>query len=60
MIKEAFTAAHERLVAAEMVRTGCDFLTAYDRTADAAYEAMREDLADKADTLRQMRKDGAL
>lgn len=60
MTKELYLAAHERLVAEEMDRTGCDWTTAYERTADRAYDAMRDDLADRADALRQARKDGAL
>jgi hypothetical protein len=58
--KEHFIAAHEQLVAEEMDRTGCDWSTAYERTSDAAYDRMRDNLADRADYYRQMRKDGML
>lgn len=60
MSKELYIAAHERLVAEEMDCTGCDWTTAYERTADRAYDAMRDDLADTADDLRQRAKDGRL
>ena len=60
MNKEHYIAAHERLVAEMMDRTGCDWQTAYDATGDKAYDAMREDLADRADHLRQLRKDQGL
>lgn len=60
MSKELYIAAHERLVAEEMDRTGCDWTEAYERTADRAYDCMRDDLADRADYYRQLRKDGML
>ena len=60
MTKALYIAAHERLVAEEMARTGCDWTAAYERTADRAYDAMRDDLADMADDLRQRAKDGRL
>lgn len=49
MSKEHYMAAHEALVEEEMERTGCDWSTAYERTADAAYDRMRDNLADLAD-----------
>ena len=60
MSKELYMAAHEALVEEEMERTGCDWQTAYERTADAAWNRMRDNLADRADHYRQMRKDGML
>lgn len=56
MSKEAFIAAHEALVNEMMDRTGCDWSEAYEATADAAYDRMRDMLADKADELRQRAK----
>ena len=60
MNKEHYIAAHERLVAEMMDRTGCAWSTAYNATKDKAYDAMREGLADRADYLRQLRKDQGL
>ena len=57
MSKEAYMAAHEALVEEEMERTGCDWSTAYERTADAAYDRMRDNLADLGDALRQRAKE---
>lgn len=60
MTKEAFMAAHEALVEEEMDRTGCDWTTAYERTADSAWDRMRDDYADRADYYRQLTKDEGL
>lgn len=60
MSKELYIAAHERLVEEEMDRTGCDWSTAYERTADRAYDAMRDDLADRADYYRMIAKERGL
>lgn len=51
MSKELYIAAHEKLVDEEMERTGCNWSTAYERTADRAWDRMRDDLADMADQL---------
>lgn len=58
MSKELYMDAHEALVEEEMERTGCDWATAYERTAARAYDRMTDDLADRADHYRQLRKDG--
>ncbi len=60
MSKELYMAAHEALVEEEMDRTGCDWTTAYERTADRAFDRMRDDMADRADYYRQLRKDEML
>jgi hypothetical protein len=60
MSKEQYIAAHEALVEEEMERTGCDWQTAYDRTADGAWDRMRDGMAGRADYYRQLRKDGML
>ena len=60
MSKELFMAAHEELVNEEMERTGCDWQTAYDRTADAAYLRMTDRLADMADNYRDRMKEQGL
>ena len=57
MSKELFMAAHEELVNEEMERTGCDWQTACDRTADAAYLRMTDRLADMADNYRDRMKE---
>ncbi len=54
MSKDAYIAAHEALIAARMDRTGCDWTTAYEGTADAAWDRMREDYADKIDAAKEM------
>ena len=58
MSKELYMAAHEQLVDEEMERTGCDWQTAYDRTADRAYDRMVDRLADMADAARDRAKYG--
>jgi hypothetical protein len=58
MSKDWFIEAHEREVADYMDRhPNADWTTAYERTADSAYERMRDEMADAADTIRQRRKD---
>lgn len=54
--KDTFIIEHERL-ASEMEERGVDRARAYDLTADAAYDAARDRLADIADNLRQRAKD---
>lgn len=60
MSKEHYIAAHESLVEEEMERTGCDWTTAYERTADAAYDRMRDNLGDLADHYRALAKERGL
>ena len=47
--KELYIIEHERLTDALMEESGCDWGDAYDATAGAAYDAMRDRLADLAD-----------
>ncbi len=57
MSKEQFIAAHEREVADYLDRhPNASWNAAYERTADRAYDRMREDMADAADAQRV--KDG--
>jgi hypothetical protein len=58
MSKEFYMAAHEELVDEEMQRTGCDWQTAYERTADAAYDRMNDRFADLIDAARDRAKYG--
>lgn len=61
MSKEDFIRAHEREVAEYLDRhPNASWADAYDRTADQAWDRMREDMADRADHYRQLRKDGEL
>lgn len=61
MSKEDFIRAHEREVEEYLDRNpNASWADAYDRTADRAYDRMREDMADKIDHYRQLRKDGEL
>ena len=60
MSKELFMAEHERLVAEYIERHDCDWTTAYEATADRAYDAMRDALADRVAHCRQLRKDGMI
>lgn len=61
MSKEAYIEAHEREVAEYLDRNpSANWSTAYDRTADRAWDRMRDDMADAADMLRQRRKDEQL
>jgi hypothetical protein len=58
MSKEWFIEAHEREVADYMDRhPNASWSDAYDRTADRAYDRMRDEMADAADAIRQRRKD---
>lgn len=58
MSEEWFIEAHEREVADYMDRhPNATWEQAYDRTADGAYDRMRDEMADAADTLRQRAKD---
>jgi len=59
MSKELFIACHEALVEQYMDENSTDdWHAAYDATADKAYDRMRDVLADRADDLRQRRKEG--
>lgn len=62
MSKEAYIAAHEALVAEHMEATGCTWDQAYNDPGlqDQAYNRMRDSYADRADDLRQRRKEGML
>lgn len=61
MSKDDYIRAHEREVADYLDRhPNATWDEAYDRTADRAYDRMREELADKADHYRQMKKDEEL
>lgn len=57
--KDIYIAEHERLTALAEDE-GMDWQDAYEATADAAYDAMRDRLADMADEARQRAKDAAL
>ena len=57
MSKELFIAAHEELVEEYMERHGCDWQTAYDATADQAYDHMREKLFERADIERKRQRE---
>ena len=59
MSKEQYIAAHEREVAEYLDRNpNASWTDAYERTADRAWDRMREEMADRADWLRQRQKDG--
>ena len=60
MSKELYMAAHDELIEQYMDWHGCDWQTAYDRTADRAYDHMRDRLADIADNHRSQMKDRGL
>lgn len=61
MSKEQFMAAHEQLVTEYLdAHPDADWSEAYENTADYAYGRMIESLADRADQMRQLRKDGML
>ena len=60
MSKDAFIAAHEALVDEYLdAHPDVSWEEAYDITADVAYDRMRDTLADRADHLRQIRKDAS-
>ena len=61
MSKELFMAAHEQLVDEYLeAHPEASWDEAYEATADGAWDRLRDNLADRADYLRQARKDGAL
>jgi hypothetical protein len=58
MSKEDFIRAHEREVADYLDRhPNAPWADAYDRTADRAWDRMRDDMADRIDDYRQRIKD---
>ena len=58
MSKEHFIAAHEQLVNEYLDRhPNAKWGEAYDRTADAAYDRMRDNLADMADAAKLRAKE---
>jgi hypothetical protein len=58
MSKELFMAAHEQLVEEYLeAHPDADWNEAYEATADKAYDRMRDNLADRADALKQRMKD---
>ncbi len=56
MSKDLYIAEHERL-AAEAEDAGMDWADAYAATADAAWEAMTDRMADMADAVRARARD---
>ena len=56
-MKDQFIAAHEELIERYMEQHGVDWQTAYEATADGAYNGMVDRLADRADAIRQRMKD---
>jgi hypothetical protein len=61
MSKEWYIEAHEREVADYMDRhPNATWAQAYDRTADRAFDRMRDEMADAADVVRQRAKDERL
>lgn len=57
--KDLYFAEHERLTALAEDE-GMDWQDAYEATADAAWDAMRDRLADRADEARQRAKDARI
>lgn len=58
MSKELYIAAHEAEVEAYLeAHPDADWSEAYEATADRAYNRMREDLADRADALKDRLRD---
>ena len=55
--KDLYLAEHERLTA-EAEDAGMDWATAYESTADAAWDAAREKAAELADNARQRMREG--
>ncbi len=57
-VKEMFIEAHEKLIEEYLEKhPGTSWEAAYDICADAAYGRMQDDLADRADAIRQRMKD---
>lgn len=55
--KEMFLRHHERLTEERMEHAGEDFSTAYDKTGEAAMEAVRDEVADRVDTATEQAKE---
>lgn len=61
MSKEMFMDAHEQLIEEYLERhPDADWNEAYERTADLAHGRMRENLADRADHYRLLKKEGRI
>lgn len=61
MSKELFMAAHEELVEEYLNHyPDATFAEAYEATTDRAFERMQDNLADRIDHYRQLRKEGLL
>lgn len=61
MSREHFMAAHEELIEEYLEQhPGATEQQAYEATADAAYDRMRDKLADMADHARMLAKEGKL
>jgi hypothetical protein len=61
MTRELFIDAHEELIGLYLEQhPNATEAEAYDKTADAAYERMRDKYADMVDAVRQRKKDGQL
>ncbi len=61
MSKKHYIQAHEALVEEYMnAHPDADWTEAYEATSDHAYGRMIDNLADRADQMRQLRKDGLL
>ena len=59
MSKELFIAAHEQVIDEYLeAHPNSDWGEAYEKTADAAYGRMRENIADLIDRERDRRKEG--
>lgn len=59
MGKELFVAAHEQLIDEYLEsHPSADWTEAYERTGDAAFERMRDNLADRIDYARMIAKEG--
>ena len=61
MSKEHFMTAHDALIEEYLkAHPEAEWHDAYEATADGAWDRMRDTLADRADHLRQLRKDGMI
>ncbi len=57
-MKDLFMAAHEELIAEYLKKNpGATEAEAYEKTADAAYDRMRDNLADRIDAAKMRAKD---
>lgn len=61
MSMKLFMAAHEKLIEEHLLKhPEDDWTAAYNKTADKAYDRMRDDLADKIDHYRLLKKEGII